>query len=305
MKPTHFIAAAALAASWASPSLSAASNISANHSFSYGANIGWLEWRPSATDGVTLGELYLSGKIWSANCGWIDLGSGSPANGYRYQNNSATDFGVNLNPDGTLEGYAYGANIGWIRFTKTTASGPLDPDQVARFDFKTGIFHGYAYGANIGWIDLGNNSSYVKATTIEFGSDADGDSIPDNWEKQYTGGTSVLTGSGDYDGDGLTDLEEYLANTDPTNPNDYLRVTHIASTGNGTSLSLTWNSSPSRCYQIEKRPDLFTGSWELNEGPGYLAPDPGVSTTHSFPQPAAEQGYYRVQAFVPVGNFGP
>jgi len=55
--------------------------------------------------------------------GWINLGSGSPTNGIQYLNLGANDFGVNLGTAGagTLRGYAWGANIGWINFESTGA----------------------------------------------------------------------------------------------------------------------------------------------------------------------------------------
>ena len=74
---------------------------------------GWT-CRGDTNNGAVIGEYVCSGYIYSANVGWINLGSGSPANGIRYQNNSAADFGVNQDGLGNLSGYAYGANIGWI-----------------------------------------------------------------------------------------------------------------------------------------------------------------------------------------------
>ena len=62
----------------------------------------------------------LGGFIYGENVGWINLGSYNPANHIQYQNNSATDFGVNftkVTPTiANLRGFAYGANIGWINF---------------------------------------------------------------------------------------------------------------------------------------------------------------------------------------------
>src|SRR5690242_7946637 len=90
------------------------SNIDPNHSTSWAANIGWLNW--NGASGAEIGEYVCSGFVYSPNVGWISLGSGQPANGIRYQNNSATDYGVNCDTAGNLRGYAYGANIGWIAF---------------------------------------------------------------------------------------------------------------------------------------------------------------------------------------------
>ena len=97
----------------------AQSTIDPAKAFSYGANIGWISWKPNLpapSSGAVASERFLSGKIYSANCGWLDLGDGSPVNFQAYQNNSAADFGVNVGLDGALTGYAYGANIGYIQF---------------------------------------------------------------------------------------------------------------------------------------------------------------------------------------------
>src|ERR1700674_4869832 len=73
-----------------------ATTIDASHQYSYGANIGWMNWlADSAADGVVVGEFICSGYVYAANVGWINMGSGSPVNHIQYQNNSATDFGVN------------------------------------------------------------------------------------------------------------------------------------------------------------------------------------------------------------------
>lgn len=283
----------------------ALSNISPNNSFAYGANVGWLNWRPSAPDGVNVGILFLSGNVWSANCGWINLGDGSPANGHHYQNNSATDFGVNLEPDGTLSGLAYGANIGWINFTDTTASGKLAAGSVPRIDLKTGRVQGFCYSANCGWIDLETTVSKLKTTTLDLGPDSDGDGIPDAWELKYAPNLAQLSGTGDFDHDGLSDGEEYLADTDPENAADRLRITLISTPDAGASVSLAWTSKPSRCYQLQQQDDLFGGGWVNVVSPGVISGDPGSETGAQVFDAAQPSRYYRVLGIVPGGNFGP
>jgi len=55
--------------------------------------------------------------------------------------------------------------------------------------------------------------------TSEPNPDSDGDGLPDWWEYRYfPGDLTKLSGGGDFDGDGATDLQEFLAGSDPTNP---------------------------------------------------------------------------------------
>src|SRR2546423_5742527 len=100
----------------------AATTINSSNAYSWGANIGFLNWRPDPTNGVSIGAYITQGYIYGANMGWINLGRGSPANHIQYANDSATDFGVNFTLDpnnpghALLRGYYYGANIGWLNF---------------------------------------------------------------------------------------------------------------------------------------------------------------------------------------------
>jgi hypothetical protein len=117
------------------------------------------------------GEFICSGWFWGANVGWINIGNGFPVNNIQYQNNSATDYGVNYGFDpaqpgyAILRGYAYGANIGWINFEATG-----NP----RIRFTDGALEGYAYSANCVWIytietnpDL-SPLSWVNDTTFSY-----------------------------------------------------------------------------------------------------------------------------------------
>src|SRR3954452_10849362 len=100
--------AALLAFVFAPPTLLAQSTINSSNRFAYGANIGWADGRADGANGMVIGEYVCSGYIYAANVGWINIGGGFPANGIQYQNNSAADFGVNLDAYGNLRGYAWG-----------------------------------------------------------------------------------------------------------------------------------------------------------------------------------------------------
>ena len=277
-------------------SLHAATTINATNSFAYGANIGWLNWRGDVTNGAVIGEYVCSGSIWSANCGWISLGSGTPANGIQYGNASGTDFGVNLTgqfisggiPRAQLRGFAYGANIGWINFEAT------GNPQVS---LATGNLSGFAYSANCGWIDLASATAFVQTDTIRPGADTDGDGIADAYEFTYTSPHSlaVLTATGDADGDGESDVQEYLANTNPRDPNSALRITTFNTVS--TAFSLTWTSNATRRYRIENKTDLLAAAWTLTLD--NILPD-GTTTTRAGASVASPQRYFRVQATLPL-----
>jgi hypothetical protein len=144
----------------------AQSHIDPTNNVSWGANIGWANWRGDVTNGVRIGQSVLADFVWLANAGWLDLGDGGPDNGINYANNSATDYGVNLDGQGNLRGFAYGANIGWVNFETNGAP---------RINTTNGVFSGYAYGANVGWISMeGIVSSNANAIVYPPG-DVNGD----------------------------------------------------------------------------------------------------------------------------------
>ncbi|CAK8725433.1 Parallel beta-helix repeat (Two copies) [Candidatus Electrothrix laxa] len=62
--------------------------------------------------------------------------------------------------------------------------------------------------------DANGNITAVRTITPD---DTDGDGLPDDWEEQYFGDLSHEAFE-DYDGDGYSNLEEYEAGSDPTDP---------------------------------------------------------------------------------------
>ena len=105
-------------------------------------------WADGEVAGFSVHDTFLSGFVWSANAGWINLGNGTPADGVRYSNRDGSDFGVNIDPaTGALSGLAWGENIGWISFDTASLG-----ERAARYDPETGRLHGYAWSENAGWI---------------------------------------------------------------------------------------------------------------------------------------------------------
>jgi len=67
---------------------------------------------------------------------------------------------------------------------------------------------------------ISNSSGSVTSTPAVIWADSNGNGIPDWWEMKYFGNL-IQTANGDYDGDGVDNLDEYLEGTDPTNPNSF------------------------------------------------------------------------------------
>ena len=227
-------------------------NVSPTQKHAWSANTGWLHFLPGHSQGLLATETYLARYVWSANLGWINLGDGSPANGHTYSNTTGTDSGVNLLPNGDLQGLAWSANAGWLDFGAATGS------HRARIDLLTGEFHGYAYGANIGWINLGNGNLSLDSLHCP---DADSDGLADSWEMAHFGNLNQ-TANNDPDGDNATNALEYLASTDPNSPASSPPCPLLETLTSPTpALPDYWNISfaslPGRIYQLQRSTNLI------------------------------------------------
>jgi hypothetical protein len=92
---------------------------------------------------------------------------------------------------------------------------------------------------------------------LVFGSvvaDADGDGLPDAWEREFFGSLD-RDGSGDFDGDGLNDREEFLAGTIPRDAGSVFRLLAPDPESEG-GLGLSWSSTVGRVYRVERSADV-------------------------------------------------
>jgi hypothetical protein len=89
--------------------------------------------------------------------------------------------------------------------------------------------------------------SWITNTIAQADGDANTNGIPNYWEKQYSGTTTGLTASADSDSDGFSNLREYYADTNPTNPASFFEVTEFTVSSNQL---VRFNGSTARQYQL-------------------------------------------------------
>ena len=91
-----------------------------------------------------------------------------------------------------------------------------------------------------------------------WGEDVNFDGLPDDWQSGYWGNDpSKWPGAKeDADGDGATNLQEFLAGTNPSDPDSVLKI-RMDSTEQG--LRLVWNTQPGLLYQVQLSANL--GTW--------------------------------------------
>lgn len=252
------------------------------NNFLYSANAGWINARPATSYGFRTAENVCSGFLYAANFGWIHAGTGEPLDGIQYSN-TGSDYGINVMPDGTLRGYAWSGNIGWITF---------EPQGNPRIDYTTGSLVGYAWSGNIGWINLATSVTTQLAIL-----DLDNDGISDAWERQKAGNLTTLAANHDEDADGQSDVEEFIAGTDPGVPTDRFIISGLEEQI-GDVLTLTFASQPNRLYKVEtKHP--FQSPWD-DIGLGWFSGSLTETTTVSLGDPPELRRYYRVSVKRPL-----
>jgi hypothetical protein len=73
---------------------------------------------------------------------------------------------------------------------------------------------------------ISNALGVVTSSPVALWADSNGNGIPDWWEMQYFGNLNQ-SAAGDYDGDGVDNLDEYLEGTNPTNAASYDPRLHL------------------------------------------------------------------------------
>jgi subtilisin family serine protease len=88
--------------------------------------------------------------------------------------------------------------------------------------------------------------------------DTDTNGLPDWWELQYFGHLTGTVAGADADHDGMSNLAEWLAGTDPTNASSYLRAMALPF-ASSNAFVVRWPSVAGKYYRLERATNLLTG----------------------------------------------
>jgi hypothetical protein len=148
-----------------------------------------------------------------------------------------------------------GSLLQFADFPEAIGDSPrLDP---ASTDYYDQLVMRYSDGTNV--------SPYATVRVISYSQDwwpfPVFDGIPDVWRSSYFGDANPDAGpkrgaNDDYDGDGLTNLQEYRAGMDPTNRLSCQRFTFI------DQDSVQWQAKPYELYELEYTANPNPSQWK-------------------------------------------
>jgi len=192
-------------------------------------NSGWFEVNYNVSGTLNGGTLYVRNGL-SPNLydmlkhGQSHLGSESHNNGLMSLANSSPEASVSMM-------ISYG-EAGHNTSFNTNA---IDDNPGDGQNFATRTMRNQAQTHQVELFGTGSFSFSVGMTALSAnGGDQDGDGIPDIWENNHgMNSTNSMDRDLDMDEDGVSNYQEYIANTDPDDINDYFDVQQSVKSGSG------------------------------------------------------------------------
>jgi hypothetical protein len=102
-------------------------------------------------------------------------------------------------------------------------------------------------------------SGVLSSTALlTYVTDDDGDGLADSWETNFFGGL-LADPNADPDGDGMSNRQEYIAGTDPTNPASYLKIDAVTAS---PAATVSFRAVANRTYTVQFTDDLGVLPWQ-------------------------------------------
>jgi hypothetical protein len=129
-------------------------------------------------------------------------------------------------------------------------------------------------------------------------ADNDEDGMPSGWENQHGFDPFDPADAGlDADGDGQTNLGEYIAGTDPRNANDRFCAAQIRLAVPGPGIEVDVPAHAGRVYTLERLADLPGQNWSVAATSGVVPGDGNLTLVDT--APPSDKAFYRVMVKLP------
>ena len=155
-----------------------------------------------------------------------------------------------------------------------------------RFDPASGSYYEQVC---VRYSDGTNASPYAMIQILSYSADSYSEGIPDSWRTSYFGNANPSVGlkhhaANDHDGDGYSNLQEFLFGSNPTNKTSNLRITSF-----GTS-TIQWQAKSYEVYELLCSTNLTTWTRALSP----LAPTNSTGSANLFTNGGPRQ-FFRLQ----------
>lgn len=141
--------------------------------------------------------------------------------------------------------------------------------------------------------NLWNTSEFSKWVML----DSDNDGMPDGFERAFFGSATNGSPNGQNDGDGFRNLDEFIANTDPTNSASYPRIVSTLRTNGAIAVKV--ESSAYRQYALQISMPGDANNWQA---PGTFQDGMPLYTTLTDATPLSTSVLHRIRVRLPVAG---
>jgi hypothetical protein len=126
-------------------------------------------------------------------------------------------------------------------------------------------------------------------------ADSDGDTMTDGWENDHGLNATIDDAAENLDNDPHNNREEFIADTDPTNSNDYFRIVSVS---NLPPFTVYFDSSSNRLYTMIGCSNLVDGVWTNVPGGGPQTGSGGADVMQDTNVPP-RGSFYRLEVELP------